>query len=362
MASKWLGAGLLLALVALILGWIFGMPKIASMENDIRQALDNKGYQNIQVDMSGNVATLTGEAVSEAAKLDAVKVAETTECSACENKRRWNNGRWHSVKDKMSAQSLAVQSPYTFKATKAANGNVTVSGYVPSETVKADILLSANRIFNTKPIDRKIVVAAGAPDAEFTNVTESYMKQLALLDKGEFTQEDYNGLLRGTASDAAVRDSINAAGQGLAGKYGSGFRANISVPEAVAVVDTVTDCQALFEEAKGSNRILFESSAANIKGAESFDLLNKIAAVANRCSSYNITIGGHTDAQGEESYNQGLSEARAATVKNYLAEQQVEADRMTAIGYGETSHVTTNATAAGRAENRRITFTVTQGQ
>ena len=96
MTSKWLGAGLILALVALILGWIFGMPKIGSMENDIRKALDNKGYQNIQVDMSGNVATLTGDAANEAAKRDAVSVAENTECTACKNKRRW-----HAVKDKI---------------------------------------------------------------------------------------------------------------------------------------------------------------------------------------------------------------------------------------------------------------------
>lgn len=358
MASKWLGAGLLLAIASLILGWIFGYSKIESMENDIREALNNKGHQNIQVDMSGNVATLSGEAISDAARADAIDVAENTECSACKNKRRW-----HSVKDKMSAQSLAVQSPYTFKTVKDANGNVTVSGYVPSETDKADILLAANRIFNTKPIDRKIVVAAGAPDAEFVNVSEDYMSQLAKLDRGSFTQEDYNGLLEGTASDSGVRDAINTAGQGFTGKYASGFRANISVPEAAPVISSATDCQALFEEAKGDDRILFESNAANIKGAESYDLLKKIAVVANRCSSYNITIGGHTDSQGDAAYNQRLSEARATTVRNYLSEQQqVEADRMTAIGYGETSHVATNETAEGRAQNRRITFTVTQGQ
>ena len=357
MASKWFGAGLILVIASLILGWLFGMPKIKSMESDIREALNNKGYQNVQVDMRGNVATLSGEAASESARADAVKVAENTKCSKCKRDKRW-----HVVKDEMSAQSLPVQSPYTFNAVKDANGNVTVSGFVPSETAKADLLLAGNRIFNTKVIDRKIVVAAGAPDAEFSNVTESYMAQLAKLDKGSFSQENYNGLLKGTVGDAGVRDSINAAGQGFAGKYASGFRANISVPEVAPVITNVTDCQALFEEVKGNNRILFETNAANIKGAESFDLLNKIASAANRCASFNISIGGHTDSMGDDAYNQRLSEARAATVKNYLSEQQVEADRMTATGFGETSPVATNATAEGRAQNRRITFTVTQGQ
>lgn len=357
MASKWLRAGLILAVVALILGWIFGMPKIKSMENDIRAALDDKGYQNIQVDINGNVATLSGEAASEAAKSDAVAIAENTECSACKNKRQW-----HTVRDDMETQSLAVQAPYTFNAVKDANGSVTVSGYAPSVTAKSDILLAANRIFNTKVIDRKIVVAAGSPDAEFMNVTEDYMEKLALLEKGSFSQEGRNGLLKGTASDVGVRDSINLAAKKLPGKYASAFRADISVPAVVSEVQTVSDCQARFEEVKGNKRVLFETNAANIKGAESFDLLNAIATVANSCSSFAITIGGHTDSVGNEAYNQRLSEARAATVKNYLSEQQVEADRLTARGFGETTPRATNATAAGRAENRRITFTVSQAQ
>lgn len=357
MASKWLGAGLILAIVSLILGLIFGWPKVGSMENDIRSALDNKGYNNIQVDMSGNVATLSGEA-SDAVKSDALAIAKNTECSACKNKRRW-----HEVRDEMTSQSLPVQTPYTFNAKKTVEGNVTVSGYVPSETDKADILLAANRIFNTKAIDKTIVVAAGAPDSQFVDVTESYMNQLVKLDKGSFSQEGYNGLLEGTASNSGVRDMINSAGKTFPGKYGSGFRANISVPKAApAKINSVTECQTLFEEVKGNNRILFETNKANIKGAASFDLLNKIAAAANRCSSFNMSIGGHTDSVGNEAYNQRLSEARAATVKNYLSQQQVESNRMTAQGFGETRPQATNATAEGRAQNRRITFTVTQAQ
>jgi len=359
MTSKWFGAIVILAIASLILGWIFGHSKIDSMQDDIRAALDAKSYQNIKVDMSGNVATLSGEAASETAKAEALSIAENTECSACKSKRQW-----HVVKDKMSLQSLPVENPYTFKGEKDASGNVTVSGFVPSEQDRVDILASANRIFGSKVIDRKVTVAAGAPDAKFVDVTESYMKELAVLDRGNFAQENYNGLLEGSASNVAIRDRINAAGKALPSKYASGFRANISVPKPAAPgkVETVDECQTLFAEVKGDKKIFFESSKANIKGAESYNLLNKIAVAANRCSSFRITIGGHTDSQGSEAYNQGLSDARAAAVKNYLTSQKVEADRLTAIGYGESNPVATNATPAGRAQNRRITFTVTQAQ
>jgi len=356
MTSKWFGAIVILAIASLILGLIFGYPKIQSMENDIRSALDSKGYKNIQVDMHGYKARLTGEASSEAAKAEAVSIAENTDCSACKNKRKW-----HGVKDDMTFQSLPVQKPYTFNGTKDLDGTVTVNGYVPSEQARTDILAEANRIFGSKVIDRKVKVASGAPDGQFVDVTKNYMRELATLERGRFSQEDHDGLIEGSASKVDIRNSINASGKALPGKYASGFRANISVPKPTNNIQSADECQALFQEVKGDKKIFFESSKASIKGAESFDLLNKIAVAANRCSSFRITIGGHTDSQGAESYNQRLSEARAATVKNYLSlERKVDANRLTAIGYGESNPVATNETAGGRAQNRRITFTVTQ--
>lgn len=71
-----------------------------------------------------------------------------------------------------------------------------------------------------------------------------------------------------------------------------------------------------------------------------------------------LNIAGHTDSQGADDMNQKLSEDRANAVKDYLAKKGVAADRMTAEGFGETKPIDTNATAAGRRENRRVEFTV----
>ena len=91
-------------------------------------------------------------------------------------------------------------------------------------------------------------------------------------------------------------------------------------------------------------------------------VLAAMVAIFKEYPDANFSIGGHTDSIGNEAYNQRLSEARAAAVRNYLAQQKVEVDRIIAKGFGETQPQATNATAEGRAQNRRITFTVTQAQ
>lgn len=63
---------------------------------------------------------------------------------------------------------------------------------------------------------------------------------------------------------------------------------------------------------------------------------------------------GHTDATGPASYNQKLSERRAAAVKAYLVSKGVDAKRVYTEGKGETSPMATNSTRAGRAKNRRV--------
>lgn len=67
-----------------------------------------------------------------------------------------------------------------------------------------------------------------------------------------------------------------------------------------------------------------------------------------------IVIEGHTDSTGPAAYNQGLSERRANAVRNYLVEQGVDADKITAVGKGEEEPVADNSTKEGRALNRRV--------
>lgn len=80
-------------------------------------------------------------------------------------------------------------------------------------------------------------------------------------------------------------------------------------------------------------------------------------AIAERLGNLKLEVAvatGHTDWTGTNTYNQKLSERRALSVKRYLAEKGVPADRIFTTGKGETQPVASNATHDGRAKNRRV--------
>ncbi len=90
--------------------------------------------------------------------------------------------------------------------------------------------------------------------------------------------------------------------------------------------------------------------------------LDKLATVLKNNPDTNINIYGHTDSKGSDTYNQGLSERRAAAVKNYLVSKGVASGRMFTMGMGETDPRSSNDTEAGRAQNRRVEFAITANE
>jgi outer membrane protein OmpA-like peptidoglycan-associated protein len=85
-----------------------------------------------------------------------------------------------------------------------------------------------------------------------------------------------------------------------------------------------------------------------------YPTLNSVALVLKKFDKTLIDVNGHTDSTGSHQHNQALSERRASSVANYLASQGVDPRRMSAVGFAETQPIATNATAEGRAQNRRV--------
>lgn len=106
------------------------------------------------------------------------------------------------------------------------------------------------------------------------------------------------------------------------------------------------------------DRILFEVDTANLHPSSKL-ILDAIAQqIAQLPPDERVEVEGHTDSTASDSYNQALSERRAAAVVEYLVSKGVRASRLTPRGYGEAEPIATNATEAGREQNRRVVFTV----
>lgn len=104
--------------------------------------------------------------------------------------------------------------------------------------------------------------------------------------------------------------------------------------------------------------INFDFDRATIKPS-SFGILDEVVSILRANPQVRLVrIEGHTDSIGSDAYNMRLSQRRANSVREYLVRRGIEPSRLVAEGYGESRPLTSNATAAGRAQNRRTEFNV----
>ena len=106
--------------------------------------------------------------------------------------------------------------------------------------------------------------------------------------------------------------------------------------------------------------ILFDTNEATLKPDAKFTLA-KLAGILLIMPELNLRSEGHTDSTGSAEYNQRLSERRATSVDEFLAEQGIASGRMTAAGYGQDRPIADNATKQGRAKNRRVEIVIAEG-
>jgi outer membrane protein OmpA-like peptidoglycan-associated protein len=113
-----------------------------------------------------------------------------------------------------------------------------------------------------------------------------------------------------------------------------------------------------FDENSG---VYFDTNKYNINTA-SQEILNKLIGVFKEYLDTNILVVGHTDSVGSDDYNMTLSKNRANAVTGYLTENGISRLRLTTNWFGETQPIDDNATAEGRAKNRRVNITILPNQ
>ena len=144
------------------------------------------------------------------------------------------------------------------------------------------------------------------------------------------------------------------AGVGVGLNFGGSAGAVAPVAEPVAPVVYEEEEVVEAETVRVELDVKFDFDKASVK-QDSYSDIENLAEFMKQFPQTATTVEGHTDSTGDATYNQNLSERRAAAVRDVLVDQYgVESERVNAVGYGENTPVADNATREGRAINRRV--------
>jgi adhesin transport system outer membrane protein len=198
---------------------------------------------------------------------------------------------------------------------------------------------------------------------------------LALAPEDDFSLEGLEGLddnrdadtvadRRDQCDNSATGEAVSASGCEEALEATSyGYQPpETPVPYILPGQETLPEPESLEEEPASSfqlNSIHFESDSARIT-ADSRKVLEEIAARLKAAPDTQVKIIGHTDDTGGAEHNLRLSRERARSVADALIENGIRADRLTAVGRGESEPIATNATEEGKRTNRRIEFRLSE--
>ncbi len=280
----------------------------------------------------------------------------------------------------------------TWRAFYDGEKTVTMEGEVIDARTRAALVQAATRYFANAQVQDRMTIK-NATSSKWPLTAELGLKLISLLRKGEAVLSGQELLIRGEAKDTGIQTGVRdqlarSVPKGYSGRDLIEVKSDAMIwadqeakrkaaeqaakeqaaqkkaveeaqpkPEAIKRREEADTCQRMLREVATSGIIQFEWASATLDRA-SKPTLDKLADVARACPRSKIEIEGHTDAEGTPERNKALSERRAKSVADYLAKAGVGADRLSAVGYGETQPVAPNDTVINRAKNRRIEFSV----
>ncbi|MEO7497262.1 MAG: OmpA family protein [Massilia sp.] len=238
-----------------------------------------------------------------------------------------------------SAQNLAPQP-----------GQVLVSGTVADEASKLGVLTRLREIYGAERVVDQISVGAVATPANWnTYVQKLITPELKQISRGQLKIDGSNVSLKGEVANEAQRQKI-------ASNVATSLNPTYTVSNGLRV--SASD-QGILDNTLANRTIEFDSGKATLTPSGRA-ILDEMTAAMLKLKDRKIDIIGHTDNQGLRASNQGLSQARAQAVKDYLGGHGIKSDLLSASGQGPDRPIASNDTADGRARNRRIEFRLAQ--
>lgn len=225
---------------------------------------------------------------------------------------------------------------------------VVVAGTVPDESSKAAILQRARALFGAARVEDQIAIGnVVAPPNWSAHMQKLLSEPLKQVSQGQLTVEGNRVGIRGDVANEALRQQV-------AGDLASSLNPSYTISNGLRVNAAA---QKLLDSALARRIIEFESGQAVIRPSGLL-ILDEMAAAMAQIGGRKVEVIGHTDNTGSREANLALSLARAAAVRSYLAAKGIAAANISVAGAGPDQPVAGNASAEGRARNRRIEFRV----
>lgn len=237
-------------------------------------------------------------------------------------------------------------------------------------------LKNASDIDSNKKGDRKMEITLArqavqrAEDARLVTLRQQAAErqmnaELAKRDAQAQAQQSQMAAAQAQAAKAQADAERARAEAAAAEARANAAQANKSAQDANAVREKLraqlNSVLATSETARGlivnMSDVLFDTGKYTLKPDTKVSLA-KVSGILQSYPGLKLQVEGYTDSVGGADYNQKLSENRADSVRDFLVSQGVSMDNIAATGYGESNPVADNATASGRAQNRRVQLVV----
>jgi OOP family OmpA-OmpF porin len=233
-------------------------------------------------------------------------------------------------------------------AQASSSGQVVAAGTVPDQATKAAFLARLRELYgNERVLDRIDVGPVAVPPNWSGHLQKLLAPNLQMVSKGQLQIDGNNVSIRGEVANEAQRQQI-------ASDMAASLNPSYTVNNGLRVS---APAQNLLDAALGKRIIEFESGRAVIRPSGLL-ILDDMAAALQKVQGKKVEVIGHTDNIGARDANLALSQARAAAVRDYLTQKGIAAASIAVAGEGPDRPLADNASAEGRARNRRIEFHV----
>ena len=277
-------------------------------------------------------------------KLKPVKSASTAESS--DNSTQSNEG---------DEGTPVVLRPATLRI-QSRNNVITLTGQVSSNEEADTIRNGLNKLFGPDNYEDDLTINASVGSAKWIDSAIDVVTEMRDINDFGLSINRGQMLLSGKVPDREFGLNTAIAATEITGN-------SLDILNNFSVRDTTIDssedllAQSLMQEldALPTANIVFNKGSTTLTD-KAQEVLDDAAAAILGYENVVVEISGHTDSSDDAVRNLRLSKERAAVVLDYLVDRNVPANRLRAIGYGETAPISDNETAQGRAANRRIEF------